>query len=161
LKYLYVPNQGKSASQRLCALRKLKYALNRHYLSRIYDLEILLLSLYNELNIIFINITTYSWHFMDHMYLILLLKWISKDLWMNWIVFRLSMVSHDMIQLHSIWRWQFSIVIKSLIYLNSPLANFRYSQWLIFPYLLNYIRFNDNRIAFIEERSFINLLYPE
>ena len=33
----HVVNIIKSASQRLCALlRKLKYALNRHYLSRIY-----------------------------------------------------------------------------------------------------------------------------
>jgi hypothetical protein len=33
---MFLINIIKSASQRLCALRKLKYALNRHYLSRIY-----------------------------------------------------------------------------------------------------------------------------
>ena len=34
--HTHIVNIIKSASQRLCALRKLKYALNRHYLSRIY-----------------------------------------------------------------------------------------------------------------------------
>jgi hypothetical protein len=34
--HTHIVNIIKSASQRLCALRKLKYVLNRHYLSRIY-----------------------------------------------------------------------------------------------------------------------------
>jgi hypothetical protein len=34
--HTHIGNIIKSASQRLCALRKLKYVLNRHYLSRIY-----------------------------------------------------------------------------------------------------------------------------
>jgi hypothetical protein len=34
--HTYIVNIIKSASQRLCALRKLKYVLNRHYLSRIF-----------------------------------------------------------------------------------------------------------------------------
>jgi hypothetical protein len=34
--HIHVVSIIKSASQRLCALRKLKYTLNRHYLSRIH-----------------------------------------------------------------------------------------------------------------------------
>ena len=34
--HTHIVNINKSASQRLCALRKLEYVLNRHYLSRIY-----------------------------------------------------------------------------------------------------------------------------
>ena len=34
--HIHIVSIIKSASQRLCALRKLKYVLNRHYLARIY-----------------------------------------------------------------------------------------------------------------------------
>jgi hypothetical protein len=34
--HTHIANTIKSASQRLCAIRKLKYVLNRHYLARIY-----------------------------------------------------------------------------------------------------------------------------